>query len=641
MNSKKKRISKVMIDLDNPSNIEINILKLLDTNNHCSHYMNNTFYYKSNNLDVCNEVCDLIKLNIPNISDVVIAEFYSYIIRTGAYYNKDKCPDRCVYKNAVVLSEICVHLFKYYLPPQNFIEQIVKIPEFDKCYKSLNENPKFIKYNAEYLDIFINHRLRFSCDKYNDMELVIHIINNIEINKDTILKLVKCSSSPVSHVISGIIDKFNEELTPEYMDEACYGLPYSKKSIISLMNRGLQLNDNNLEIVCRYCNEEAIEYVLETTRLPVTNAHFKAIIQSKKYMPFTYNIGPNFHYFYSYRSHNNHEEWVDAYSWEKLDVLTKYGYKLTRDDIIFSIINKKYIPNIERFDLKLNKEILNLCWGNDFYPAYDFEDVHSSLMELQRLCKTKKHSEIKQYIKKYNLVPDFKCMENASQFVNNNKIYDLLINSGGKVTYNCLKKCVGEFKNNAFLLKLICDYEKNAEEEKLNYLNKIKQLEDQIVSLGGTLNTSQIEDTTDPIKKKTPVKKTVKKAAITKSKIVNENNHDQNNDTNKKDKDDCNTEPDLIKLPITSKNLTEIQVANRYKANPNKKIYDVLKIEKNMNYSDVKKRLLYKIVTENWYVDNNKNLMIIPENVKQILGITDKGFLAFSDVDKLTAMFYI
>jgi hypothetical protein len=648
--------------------INNDIANLLENN--CSH---TTYQYNYSGIKIpetCSSICEkIMQLELKNsvnlISEDNVMNFYNYILNVSnknAYYTQY----RCLSKNVGVFIKILPILFKHFSPPEKLLFEMINERRFDICFKSLLLNGKFDKFNSNFISTVVNERFNSGHKVTNDSELIDVLIKNIDMTSENLYILCDNRDEELSFILSSIIDKFDGDVDENFLDISCKGLPFTKTIINSLLSRGLVLSDKHLKIACSECPYEGIEYVLNVGRVPVQKEHFTALIKSKDTL--SYITNPNVVYNVS-RSKISKQ----GYTIEKMNLLFAYGYKPDYNDIKISIINKKEIPNIERFDIVLDKELLELCWDNDYYPPYNFNCIEQSMIKLQMLCNTKKLSEIKSLIKLNNIVPDRKCMENASAFKRNKQIMDVLLANGGKITLKCIKNastaCDGP---DSFILSLVNEYEKSLTEEINVYKDRIAQLESHIKNLEGNVTTmhktidlnSNINNDTDNINKiennnltnltvnkvestNHPVKKVAKKPPVKKSSKVTDSIK-----TKAKSKkiviiddetqtDESQTEENTT-LNIDIEKVINIQKKHRLKSLPTQKIVQVFKVDKTtkLSYSDVKKLFIEKIRDNDWMDKTNKDVINLPDKIKVELGINKGCMVKFDDIDKIICLFY-
>lgn len=631
------------------------------------------YYYYGKSDHVCTKICNLIHECYDNkhaLTQATFDCFMSYISCHAAYqmYTYD-ASRTCLHKNSPALLHTLALLFGAFIPNNDVLKKMIVFNDYDGVYKHLEDNPGFNGLSEEQVKIIVDERLNYS-EELKNRELVDFVIKNSQLNVNNITALAGCRNELLSFTLSGLIDKFDGQVTDAMLMAACKALPSSKHSVQSLLNRGLELSSDHFTEVCALCDESSIDYFLQTSRLPIERKHFQALIKSKKYT--RADIDDNSGYRW-YRYNQKHDPWNESYSMEKMELLIKYGYKPDYDDVLFSAKEKKELPEIERFGIILDQKILDACWDVDFYPvSYNFDCVTPEMIMLQGLCKTRRAAEIKKTLKTHAMVPDRKCMENAACFRSNLPIYNHLKNLGGRPTFKCIKNASKELKGNEYIVTLIDDYEKIMVNDMDSSQNRIKILEAEILKLGGTIpnidvkevniekmmitesdeldDDDEIVDSSDDLEEEVivvPGKKTSKKIDDENEFIVVPGKK-----TGKKkiaSKKDNIPETDEIKeiivkktlnLTIESDKVVELQKQYRLKTVPPKKMIEIFKCDKNkkLSYSDVKKFLIDKMKTDNWVDEDDKNLINIPQNVRDKLNLEKDGLITFGDIDKLICL---
>lgn len=630
--------------------------------NQCTH--NNYYYgYHANTNHACTKACALITecyADGKTLLDVTVDSFLLYLSAqpVGYYSNQG-----CLNKNSACIIPILKELFKDHVPIDKFLMTIIQIRDYDECYIALTNNKDF-KLSYDCVNAIIQKRLEFSFNE-EDTDLIDFLMQHIEITYDMLLSLSKCRNGYLAFLLSSIVDKYTseDELDKEMLYAAVETLPYSKPIVNSLINRGVGLDDHCLDIVCAKCDIDAIGYILETGRIPILKEHYKSLVTSKEAHRYQ-----NMHH-YHYRSVNPNHQWDKGYSMEKMELLIKYGYKPDYEDIVYGVQHKAEIPGIDRFDIILDQKLLDICWDNDFYPQYKFDCIEQSMVELQKLCKTRKAADIKKHMKAYKLVPDRKCMENACAFKNNNAIVKYLLENGGKITLKCLKNCSEEFGANMFLQTIIQEYEKIVVAEQKGYTDKIEMLTNKVKELGGTIEETipepakkiiidtisdetedmEEEEEEEEIEEEEEVEEVGDTADSENGEYIickgkkKPNTKKPTKKSGKKTADIPDIPKILIDINIAQDKMVTIQNQNRTKKVVPSKFMEIFKLEDKqakMSYSDIKKYIITKIRNNNWIDPNNKNLFNLPEDMKDKLGLQKEGYVNFTDIDKITCLFY-
>ena len=650
----------------NDPNIDVNqrigdALKL-----QCVHH---NAYYNQQGKKICSDVANLIIKN-NGCSKQNYSKFIDYIIKESTdYYGRTNTS--CCLKNCNEIKNSVQFIFKSYFPSANQFYKLLKYPDLDSCYISL-EDQNFKYYKHDYIKVFVQIINEME-NVLRKPELITHMAKHIESNEENLNVMIECKNEPFAEFTSQLIDKYEGSLDDNMITIACRSLPHSKSIINSLMNRGMKLDSQHLEIVCSSGDAKSIEFILAVSKMPVKPIHFKKLIESQKKKP------KNQRYYWK----NLPDEYESLCTPEKIDILIKHGYKIDYSDVELSITNKQIIPNIEKFNIVLDKKLLKRCWANNFYPPYKFNCIDQEMVELQKICSDHNLSNIRSFINKYKLVPDEKCMDNASKLKSNHKTLELLVSKGGVVDLKCIENSAKLVKSNTALLYLIKEFKTNNDKEIQTYKDKIKELEESIIKLGGTIPKEDTDSDKKPEKIKKPIKSNQKLSAKPKKagknpkitpknkniviiddeddeyaedveEIKNEENKDNKDnkqniaeENNKKEENQTtnptNNPSNVIELDIDSQKVLDIQKQYKLKSVPNNKVQTVFKLQKGkkVSYNDVKKILVDKIRDESWMDDKNKNLIKIPDEVKNKLNIESNGLIKFNDIDKLVCMFFI
>ncbi len=565
-----------------------------------------------------------------NITD----QYYEYIFR-HEYYNDDSCIKNGLPQHISLLND----LFSQNPPNIDNFKVLLTNTQLDSTIKEIPNN---ILNTPPYINAIIETRfLRsdyYSLGTSTDEKNFINIfLEKIQITSDILKRLVGCYNKNLAARLAIMIDKTNVNLTNIHLEEACTALPPSRPVIASLISRGLSLTDKHLEIACKTGDAESINYLINTGKIKVSQKHFNEIITSKKYQvsndPYSFRYAPG----RIQIKHNVYIHPIDAYDPVKIDVLIKNGYVITRDDLLFSIKNKKELPKIDQFGIKFDKSILDACWDADFYPtSYKFDCITEDQIQLQKLCGTRRPAEIKKLMKANpNLIVDRKCMENACTFASNS-IYDYLKSKGGVPTMKCIENIANVLNNNKLLVQVVSDFKQINDAEILNYKNRIAELEKQVGKKQITVKDIESEEIKEP---KTEIKKSKESKESKESKKSKEPiQKDINSKTEIKEPATI-----YIDLDIPNEKMNEIQKNHRIKKLATDKMKKILKIKikAKLTYSEVRNLIIQKIKEENWIDKKDKNIIHIPENVMKILALNNKdNNIQFSDIDKLVCLLY-
>jgi len=484
----------------------------------------------------CIPYCQTILECKINITEDLIIKFLTFVTPCLPFGSEE------------MISVIDLFLKKY---PNNKIifESVCPYYQYDIFFK---------KYNIELNDKIIDELItRFSkaCNKSNDM--VDYLFEKIEMNIVNIERLCYCSNEYLAYRLSLVIDKFEGELNSALLHGAYIHYPDSRCLVNSLRNRGLKFDDECLKNICIYCNACALNSVLDEEGIIPNNEHFGYIFHSL-----------------------NKSDIVD-----KIIVLLKYGYKYTPDDVLASLEHKINLPHFDKSNIVFDQKMLDLCSNNNFYPEYQFEP-YDKLALLRTLCKTLKAKAIRDLLSKYDIVPDEECMINACSRSSNMTIVKLLINAGGIITLECLKRAAFCAPSRCFVHLLFNEYGGQIE----LYKKHIEKLQEQVVALGGIP-------------------------------VVCEND---------------NNKPNIIKFHFDQDEIEQCKKQYEQKQLMSLKYNQIFGTKRSCKktFNDLKKTIEER---KKWISKDNAGFLNLPDQVRNVLGLED-GLVNVDDIDKLVCL---
>ena len=666
----KKTFDKILEDTDVAKAPDVKIVDEKQILNHlkqeCTH--RNTYSYNRIASTGCVTACQLIIQGISGgqkFSEDLISTFIKRTIEpahTSHYYRQYTC----VAKIPKIIENAICNLVQTSIPSDDNLLKILSSSALDKCFHNLvNLNPNFNKFSDKFIKDAISNRFEHSCSTKDEAELIDAIFNNCDMASN-LSDVVKCRNKTMNTKMAQFIDKYDGELIQEMMYSTCKSLPYTKDIFRILVSRNLQFDDKALDIVCEFCDDDSLKFVLDESRFMPKRRHFKKLTVSKIYVDDkTYNQRKDNYYYYRNTIVSRYDN--GGYNMNRMEIFISYGYKPDYEDVYFGTTNKAEIPNISRFNIKPDKKLLERCWDYDFYPGYKFDCINKDMVELQKTCKTRQKSGISKILSgNKDIVPDRKCMENACTFKNNKPILELLEKKGGKYTVKCIENCAKEFKANDTLLRIISKFKTQHDAEVKEYQDKIKQLENGVVKNEDGLTTVTnnnedelitVTDESDDIPSQQmesldasddeneesdeeliTVEASNKADTKTKVKSLDDNLNDEDIDELLDDLGEDN-EPQCVdfskyKLNKPSNLRAKADIPDSYRIHFKKKKGD------KMSFINLKKEFLDKIKKNKWYMDGNQQYVDLPKTLRKRLKLDDTSYVSFNDLDSLMYLFY-
>ena len=616
---------------------------------HRSHYNYN--YGNHRNLVVCDQTGILFDEAISlgeKISFENIQKFINYVKDTanGNIYSQTKT---CCVQNTINVVKILILVLENSTDNLDTLKpaldilliQISEHESSDQIFRFLEK--KSYKFDGS-LEGVISHRLKHFCDARDDKAFCDTLMNAITIDNKNLKKLCQNRNSYLSSLIASIMDKYDGELDSSFILKSVIYMPYTKSIIQSLVGRGVQITDEIAETSCQHNETEDLDFILTLGRLPIKKSYFEKTLISKTYSQ------KNVHQkniYYGYHNIDN-DGFSSSYSPQKINVLINHGYVIDQEDLKHSIKAKVELPNIERFKLKLDQDILDLCYVTNFYPQYDFDCIEKSLLELQNLCTGRSSRAIAQHIKKHKLVPDKRCMENASNFKSNKMIMDILFNAGGEITYTCILNCASQLNSSQMLLDMLRIYGKKQEKTFKKQEKLINELKNEVVALGGNIekyntskkNCKKVKDTNAEKEESDDEVEEKKNNIKGTNHRIKEKNIDEEISLEDDDKEelyeDIVTTKKILDIPevgIPSQKRKKQNIPDIYKEYFNKE-------DSKMSFIELKKDFIDNIRKNKWYDEGDNKMIVLPNDLRDKLNLGE-GLIRFEDLEKTTGLFYI
>lgn len=575
-----------------------NLKNELNETNICNHRY--VYYRNDGSVPLCEKSCNIIiniinsgihfkkyyNIQLTELINKLITKIFSSMYNTR--YKKKYTPidnRACciIMKQPILINAIKLILETYKL----------NVSSINHILSNNNTKNLIINMNNEFIDSLSTINLD-DLDEYDlDENTLIFIINNIRITEKS---------------ISGCIENF-----PNYIniflerDNTIDIKPYlgllfkttSKYSIdvVKKYREYIEINITCLEYACEYCNFNLIEYLLDMKVEP-NNKCFNNI--------FSTDLDRN----------------IDV---EKkcLGLLLASGYIPTRENVIHCLKNGILIENIENYGIEIDNKISNLYIKYNLIPT-TFK-IKPDINILEEICKTGLLKDIRTTVQKYNFIPNEQCMINACCLGSSamNTRINYLKSVGGVFTYNVL--C-------AYLRGKYTHYSPQAIAHFDPEYKKMKRIIERYEKLYGELEKEETEQ--EKTQKETKdIKERIQKQ-VENVKKLKENKKEQAIKTISKDK-----EMKILNIVVPTN--IRFPKRQRQKVNPPKHLVEYFKLDKNkkISFIDVRKYLLEHIRKNKWFGEKKTHLNP-PDDFRKLLGIENKGYIDFNDLDKLVQLCY-
>jgi hypothetical protein len=431
---------------------------------------------------------------------------------------------------------------------------------------------------------------------YNDYEFIDFVLDRSIIDENIINKLCTSQSTVTLIKLEGVIKKYCGIMTKYQLDKLCNRLPFTSKIIENILRRtDLVLDSDSLMIACKILKPEAIKYVLDHKVVP-SKIHLITLLDKNK----------------------------KEYNPIDVEMLFKYGYKPDYSDVENSIIKKRELPGLGRFNIQYDSKLMDLCDLYNFYPNYPF--INNKMLQLRTKCKNSYMSDIRDFMDNDQLTPDAICMKNASNHRSNNGVLRFLVSRGGKIDIECIRANAQNYRANGTLLYLIDKFSESHNFSMDCHNDNVTTKNNEIITLQNTIK-----------KLKNKIKELENVSNSKSNNITNNISTDNILTDNEVDIEDLNFIEIITKSTCVSKRKRDIPPEKYIKYIANKK---EIKKEIKMSFFDIRKEFIQDINNNGWYMGQNKMIINLPSEVKNNLEITDSGYIKFEDIDKIIYKFY-
>lgn len=527
-------------------------------------------------------------------------------------------------KNVPHFSDLLTGLSKHNEIPWHLIELFALCDHYDKVLLPIVEAKYKSSCNRSYnfIEILVYRLLNHATvtDELCDMIVQYPGIESHELAP----KICESTAKRIHYHLPNLFAKCGE-MGKQILYYSLRALPVSYETCATLINRGEKITASIMKGICEYASD--LEVALKNYSGDITDDLLEAVYKHKIYKKHPHLLRPH------QRSTYNRNKNKPVYGWQpmdpglnakicthKINQLIDKGYKPTYQDVCNAAKHCIEISDIEKYGIVADDKLLKLCWKYNFYPNYNFGNIDQRTIQLQKLCMKKQKPKIDTFLKKNDIVPDRKVMENACNFKNNKATVDMLVKKGGVISFECLKNCA-QHSSTGNLMDILSYFEKQHKDwvaslnDSIDNKNKVaaKAKEDKVKE--DKVKEDKVKKEPSKLKKRKTVKKKVE--------LIDEVDEGDENAILSINSDEIKKEIDLRKKLKTPKLYSE------YFKDTTKK----------MSFTELRKELICKITKNKWLSEDNKKLIKLPNDLLKSLGL-QKGLVKFDDFDSLVKLFY-
>lgn len=436
---------------------------------------------------------------------------------------------------------------------------------------------------------------------------------------DTHFKLLKNLKIKITiqglfeHILS-LLDKTQENLV-----NMCFYFPEYTEKFMS--DTCLVMGINELQTLCKNNNEVIVNIIKKNkggnrlNNICLQNASLCGNIQLIEYLLDSRIVPESICLHNILKSHLHNSKRLKC-----IDMFISCDYKPTKMDIIKCLHEGIIIEHINRFGVTVDSEMTNICYKNGLNPK-TYKLKHD-ISTLEFISQHSLLSDIKKFIKTYNIVPNEQCLLNACTR-SKVDVIRYLVSIGGNFTFKCMEKMMkhGTKSRASTGVDFFRPYYHVMENEikKIDeYKKKIDELEIKLKKSNENIQSSKnkSDDESD------------------------DESDDDSDDDSDNESDGKNEENEDNFIEITVSNTIKIPKRQRQKVKPPFQMVKYFKLNDNkLSFIDSRQLLLKNIKDNNWF-GKTKTHINLPEDFRKLLGISQNGSINFTDLDKIVKLCY-
>jgi len=159
---------------------------------------------------------------------------------------------------------------------------------------------------------------------------------------------------------------------------------------------------------------------------------------------------------FAYQSENNYVLYQKKIN-DLINLLVKYGYKITEDDVIYAIQKNIKIINVKSKNIVMTDKIIGACMQNGFFP-FEKDEIPQDSKIIENVCS--QYGALKTIKNLHNggIKLTKQCLINAAKIKGNYNTIKYLVDHGVEIDYEIVK-IVGSVIHNSSLDFLIQNFE--------------------------------------------------------------------------------------------------------------------------------------------------------------------------------------
>lgn len=319
----------------------------------------------------------------------------------------------------------------------------------------------------------VMHRLKNVYGSSRDDKIIHYINQHIVMTQEIVNIMINFTHKQFGELIASYMMKNDVPITNEFMNACCSNQPYMWPVLDYVISNGYNFTPQQFISIP---DVNIMKKVLEIKSFDINEKLFLAFLDTRQICP--EHISRILHT--NLRSHptllfQGQTHTVTSYSDEKFELFVSLGLKITQDSLVKGIEKHITFPNIDRFDIKMDKDaLLKKCTESKYYPQYTSLGISNELIELKNIVHTNCVGLKTFYKKNPTVVPDKEIMKNIGSKDIKPMFINTLIEKGGVVTFETMENShVKRYETLMPHFKKSC---KQLIQDQINVLNNVKNI---------------------------------------------------------------------------------------------------------------------------------------------------------------------
>lgn len=312
---------------------------------------------------------------------------------------------------------------------------------FDEYILKPNIFPLNLKTTNHQMLNTASDRLTHSFNNSRDDKLIQYITENIVMSQEIMELMLRFTHNQFGDIIVAYMMKNNVNITNNVIKLCCENQPYMWPVLDYIVSSKYQLTARDFVSIR---NLDIMKKVIDMTEIKITEDAFIHFLNLEEVSTEWIKKAELFLKRQQHMVRSMVEQkYIKTYTDQKFEFFVDMGLKITQKSLLESIKKHITLPNIERFNIKINQQELILqCNISRYYPKYNLLGISEEMLEFKNIIYANNTRNLNLFLAKNpKIVPDSHIMKNIATKEVKPSITEKIISLGGIVTFDTLEHC--------------------------------------------------------------------------------------------------------------------------------------------------------------------------------------------------------